>query len=511
MKKNAETNNIEIKNNNAETEKKGLFSQATRRRFRFGSNMIVLAILVIVVFVVVNVVLERFSTRLTLDLTSEKLYTIGDVTKKNMEALEKDVEIIALYDRVKGEADTDKVAVMKVLDLYEPFERITVSYVDPDSHPNFILDTVGRINAGSYSAGDYIVKCGEKTRRISKSEMYVTTTQTYNSFYSYEVQSGMQAERKLTTAVLYVTADVSPVVYYINNHGEEDISDYSMLLTYIEGLGCDVKELNMGKITEMPEDAAVAIIMGPKFDITPAESVMLQQWLEQGAGQLAIAADPMQSGSEFANLNELLTKMFALSLNNDQISDDTNRISSAANAFSFLGQSVSNGPIENSSVYQVPVFTSRSINVQNIDESTAGIKHYPIMQTYETAVSTAIVGGTKSAPGIFTVGAAAKNLNFNEVSHAIVFGSTMAFTDEYYALYGAYTVRSLSIYAMGVDWMIESYGTNEGTEIAQKNYGSTNLIVTAGLRNTLGIIAAVVVPLIIIGIGIVVWLKRRHL
>ena len=496
---------------NAVENKKGLFSQTLRRRFRFGSNMIVMAILVIVVFVVLNLVLERFSTPLTLDLTSEKLYSIGDVTKKSMESLEKDVEIIALYDRVKGEADTNKVAVIKVLDLYEPFEKIKVSYVDPDSHPSFILDTVGPINAGSYSAGDYIVKCGEKTRRISASEMYVTTYQTYGSFYSYEVQSGMQAERKLTTAVLYVTADVSPVVYYVTNHGEEDISNCSMLLTYIEGLGCDVKELNMNKISEMPEDAAVAIFMGPKADISPAEEVMLQQWLEQKGGQLAAVVDPMQSGTEFANLNELLSKMYGLTLNNDQVSDDTRRIASAANAFSFQGVSVSNGPIENSNVYPLGIFNSRSITVQNINESTSGITHYPIMQTYATAVSTEIIGGAKSAPGIFTVGAAAKNANYNKMTRAAVFGSTLAFSDEYYALYGSYTVRSLSIFAMSVDWMIDSYGSNAGNEIMEKKYGSTNLIVTAGQRNTLGIIATVVVPLIIIGIGIAVWLRRRHL
>ena len=133
------------------------------------------------------------------------------------------------------------------------------------------------------------------------------------------------------------------------------------------------------------------------------------------------------------------------------------------------------------------------------------------MQTYATAVSTEIIGGAKSAPGIFTVGAAAKNLNYNQVTRAAVFGSTLAFSDEYYALYGSYTVRSLSIFAMSVDWMIESYGSNAGNEIEQKKYGSTNLIVTAGQRNVLGIIATVVVPLVIIGIGLAVWLRRRHL
>ena len=497
--------------NKGSNEKKGLFSQTLRRRFRYGSNMIVFAILAIVLFIVLNVVLERFSTALTVDLTSEKLYTIGDVTKESMNGLEKDVEIIALYDRVKGEADSQKMAIIKILDLYDQFDRINVSYVDPDANPNFILDTVGKVNANSYSSGDYIVKCGEKTRRLAESDMYVTTTQTYNSFYSYQVQTGMQAEKKLTTAVLYVTADVSPVVYYITGHSEESIENYSMVLTYIEGLGCDVVELDLGKVTEMPEDASVAIIMGPKYDISPSEKVMLRQWLEQKGGQLAVAVDPLQNGTEFANLNDLLVEMFAISLNQDQVSDDDNRIAAAGNSFSFLGQSVSNGPIENSSVYQVPIFMSRSLTVMNIDETSAGINHYPIIQTNATAVSTALTGGEKSKAGIFTVGAASKNLNFAEITRAVVFCSSLAFSDTYYALYGAYTVRSLSIYAMSIDWMISSYGDNAGSEITAKNYGSTNLVVTTAQSTRLGILATVIIPLIIIGIGIFVWIRRRHL
>ncbi|MBO4327345.1 MAG: GldG family protein [Clostridia bacterium] len=500
-----------MKNENTESNKKGLFSQTARRRFRFGTNMIVLAVLVIVVFVIVNVVLESFSSKLTLDLTSEKLYTIGDVTKRNMESLEKDVEIIALYDRVKGEADSNKVAVIKVLDLYEPFEKITVSYVDPDSHPNFILDTVGAANANSYSEGDYIVKCGDKTRRIPESDMYVTSTTMSSSGYSYEYQSGMQAERKLTTAILYVAADVSPIIYYMTGHGEESISDFSEIVTYLEGLGADVRELDFSSVTQMPEDAAVAIFMGPKYDINSNEKTILQQWLEQKAGQLVLCVNPLQSGTEFANFNSLLEVMFGLRLNNDTVSDDTRRLASVNSAYWFLGKSVSNGPIEKSSVYDVPVFESRTIEVLNVDESSAGINHYPIIQTYNTAVTTQMIGGAKSTEGVFTVGAAAKNLNFNEISRAAVFGSTTIFTDKSYDDFTGPVSRSLSIFAMSVDWMIESYGDNPASEISAKNYSSSQLIVSDKQGNALGIIAAVVVPLVIVGVGLAVWLKRRHL
>ncbi len=490
----------------------GLFSQRIKRRFRFGTNMIAFAALAIVLFVVVNMVLERFSTKLTADLTSEKLFTIGDVTREHMNALEKDVEIIALYDRVKGEANTDRVAVIKVLDLYDAFSRIDVSYVDPDANPNFILDTVGRANAGSYQAGDYIVKCGDKTRRIAASEMYVTTNQAYG-FLSVPVRTGMQAERKLTTAVMYVTADVSPIVYFASGHGEEDIDGFSEVVTYIEGLGCDVLELDTTIIGSMPEDAAVIVYMGPKYDITSNEKTMIQQWLEQKGGQIAVCVDPLQTGNEFPNLNKLLGDMFALSLNNDRLSDDdsSNLIASVGSNDYFLGVSVSNGPIEKSAVYRVPVFSSRSVNVLNVDETASGINHYPIIQTMGTAYSTGIVGGAKSSPGVFTAAAAAKNLNFSEVVRAVVFGSTKTLSDDYYNSFGNYTRYTMSIFAMSIDWMIGSYGDNPGLEVATKNYGSTQLITTQSQTTALAVIAIIVIPLIIIAIGVIVWIRRRHL
>ena len=491
-------------------EKQHRLSQKVRRNFRFGTNMLAVIAVVIVLFVVVNLVLENFSTELTVDLTAEKLYSISDITKESMNSLEKDVEIYALYDRVRGEADTSRVAVIKILDLYDQFDKVSVSYVDTDANPSFVLDTVGKANAPAYSAGDYIVKCGDKTRRIAERDMYSTTTQTAG-LYSYEVQNGMQVERKVTTAVLYVAADVSPIVYYMTGHGEESIEDYSELLTYVEGLGADIRELDMTAITEMPEDASVAIFMGPKYDLTGFERAFLQQWLEQEGGQLAVCVNPLQSGTEFANFNSLLRDMFGLELNNDTVSDDSMQIASASNPFYFIGTSVSNGPIENSSVYQTPVFTSRSINVLNINESSTGITHYPIIQTFSSAVSTSMVGGQKSEPGTFTVAAAAKNLNFTETSRAVVFGSTLGLTDTFYSSYGLYTQRTMSIFAMSVDWMIDSYGDNAGSEITAKKYSSYQLVMTSARSNVLGVVATVIIPLLIILAGVIVWLKRRHL
>lgn len=56
------------------------FSEKTKRRFRYGTNSIILMAVVIAVAVLVNVLLEQLP--MSADLTKESLYSITDTTKK---------------------------------------------------------------------------------------------------------------------------------------------------------------------------------------------------------------------------------------------------------------------------------------------------------------------------------------------------------------------------------------------------------------------------------------------
>ena len=84
MKKNKQ-NISENKQTETEKEPRLNFSEKTRRRFRFGTNSILLMIAVITAFVLLNLALERLP--LTLDLTTEQRYSITDTTKKRLSAL----------------------------------------------------------------------------------------------------------------------------------------------------------------------------------------------------------------------------------------------------------------------------------------------------------------------------------------------------------------------------------------------------------------------------------------
>lgn len=486
-------------------EKKKL-SARLRRDFRYGTNSIVLIAAVLVVFVVLNLVLENFGSSLTLDLTKEKLYSIGDVTTENLNALEQDVEVIALYDRVKGEADSNRVEVIKILDLYDEFEHVSVSYKDPDSNPGLIREKVGETEAASYEEGDYIVKCGDKTRRIGEDDMFVY--ETYQYFYQYK--SAIQVEQKLTSAILFVTSDEYPVIYCTTGHGEESRNDFSKLFNGIELLGCDIQELNLTEAEAIPEDATVLIFLSPKYDLTDTERSMVEQWLVQDGGQMIFCADPDQAGTAFTNFNKILTEQFGLAINSDLVMDSEKKLAAAANANSFEGISVANGPIAEMGGYPIYLFSTRSVEVLSQDSATTYIENYPIIQTEETAKATSVLDKSETE-GVLTVAAAATNTKYLNTIHGAVFGSTLGLTDSYYEQFGYLVYNAISVFAYSIDWMISDYGENEGNLIDIKTYDTAVVTVEEGQSRLLAIVAMVVIPVLIIGIGVVVWFRRRHL
>ena len=101
-----------------------------KRRVNYGIGYVLLIVATIVVFVVVNVILERLP--MSVDLTANEQFSITDETEEILENLNEDVEIIALYDRVKGMADTQRAEVIRILDLYDAYSHVSVSYVSLD-------------------------------------------------------------------------------------------------------------------------------------------------------------------------------------------------------------------------------------------------------------------------------------------------------------------------------------------------------------------------------------------
>lgn len=467
-------------------------SEKAKRRFRFGTNALILMIVVIVVVVLANLLIEQLP--LTADLTSEELYSVSEDTYEILDGLEKDVEIYALYDEAKGKTDSNLASIMKYLDIYDAHSKITVDYVDIDKNPTFLRETVGESRAADFTAGDYLVKCGDYVRHIPQLNMYVVD-QDYGL-------TGYDAEACLTGAIVYVTSDVIPVVYVSVGNGEADMAEYNTAMVSIRNNNFDIKTINLNQ-AEIPDDCAAILFLSPEEDISTFVLNKLKTWFIKTNGNVVCLMDYSKSGKEYPNFNELF-RLFSLQLNNDIVSE-TSDVCEPGNPQRFNGYiyAVDDSPTEGLSQDIGGFIDTRSIEVlSTTNEYSKGVA---LGKTTELATSTDIVTGETST-GEKVVSASGRYQAGNEVSKLYLTGSSLTLKDEYISKYGTLDRGTL---IRALNWMYDN--TNKGDLIPSKEQGQNYIMVTESAANTIGIIAAIVIPVIIMAVGFVIWIKRRHL
>ncbi|MFR1517395.1 MAG: Gldg family protein [Clostridia bacterium] len=492
------------KNNNLPDRKEPKTGSLFKRRINYGIGYILLIAAVLIVFIVVNVLLEKLP--MSVDLTANEQFSITDETKEILNSLTEDVEIIALYDRVKGMADTQKAEVIRILDLYDAYSHVNVSYVSLDSNPNIINDTVGQASAAAYAEGDYIVKSGKRTKRIPANDMFETDTQYISNIIPVTYATGNQTELKVSTAIKYVTLESIPNLYVSTGLQETEMSAFGKIFEDLDNMNILVKELNLAQVDKIPEDAGAIVFLSPKRDLSEVEYDMLHQWLTFEGGMAFFAFDSDRTGVNFDRFNQLLSGLYGLSINNDIVSDEeAYQIAAAAKSSVITASSQKNGPL---SVNSLPKsyfsYDSRSINVL----STVGyFESHPLIQTSSSATSTAYGSGTETK-GVATLGACGDYYGDGKNSRVVVLGSSLGLTDENIQKYSDTSSELLFLYS--VDWMMGE-DAMDSLNIETKQYSTTVLTVDNVKSKWIFAFSVVIYPLAIIAVGVVIWLRRRHL
>jgi ABC-type uncharacterized transport system involved in gliding motility auxiliary subunit len=103
-------------------------------------------------------------------------------------------------------------------------------------------------------------------------------------------------EQKLTNALLRVTRKGRKVMYFMTGHDEKSTQDqgkegYSAVKEAVEDQNYLVKDLLLMRAKEVPADASVLIIAGPKKALFPQEIATLGSYVARG-GHVLILIDP---------------------------------------------------------------------------------------------------------------------------------------------------------------------------------------------------------------------------
>lgn len=268
-----------------------IFLNFSKKHIKNGSYSMTMTVVFVAVVIVINMIVGELPSKYTeIDVSGQKLYSIGDETKELLSELEKDVTIYQI-----AQSGGEDEVITSLLKKYEDeSEHIKVEQKDPVVNPKFASE----YTTDNLSANSLIVTCGDRSKVIDYNNMYESDID-YQT-YSYQT-TGFDGEGQITSAIGYVTSENLPILYTLTGHGETELG--STMKEGIEKANMEIKSLNLVSEGSVPEDADCLFIGSPSTDISSDEKDAILEYLENG-GKAMMFSDYNENKME--NFDEIL-------------------------------------------------------------------------------------------------------------------------------------------------------------------------------------------------------------
>lgn len=262
-------------------------------RFQAFSLNFFSAILIFCILAIINHL--AYKNPFQWDFTAQQSNTLTQQSKNVVSKISK-----PLVAQVFSPKNT-QTAIVKILELYQ-FEKndLTINLYDPVLRP----DLVQKYEINQPVA--VVWELGDKTEKV------------------LEIN-----ELGLTNGLIRIGRDHLPKIYYDIGHGQSSLSDQSqvgrhVLKDYLINSNFAIQETDTKRWAEVPKDADVLMIWGPKSDFMEKELAIIGEFLD-GGGKLLMALDPDLNLDPVKDLRKfLLTKGIVAS--NSLVVDSLNHV-----------------------------------------------------------------------------------------------------------------------------------------------------------------------------------------
>lgn len=464
----------------------------TSLAFRGGTYSLAVTAVVLALLVVVNILAGALPETVTKrDISSAKLYSVTSSTKAVVNNLTSDVTI---YWVVQAGQEDD--IIEHLLNQYDSLsDHIKVEKKNPDASPTFTQQYTDQ----TVENNSLIVVSGERSRYVPYSDIYVYEA----DMTSYSYSTSFDGEGAITSAIDYVVSEDQPQLYVLEGHGEAELPE--KFSKELEKANIETQSLSLLTANGVPEEADCVMIYGPSSDLSDKEKEMLDAYVEKG-GKLMVMAGPVEDGS----LDTLYSILGDYGV-------------TAAEGI------VAEGDREHYA-FQMPLALMPDMTSHAITDSLLEERYTPILplaqgltvgETPEGATVTSLLTTSESAysktagyaletydkesgdiDGPFTVGLTVTRDNGGE----IVWLSSSAFLEEVYNTYSSGANVNLAM--NGVSYLI---GEEETLAIRSKSMDYNYLTISDATASLLKVTMIGVLPLVYLGVGIGVVVKRRKM
>jgi ABC-type uncharacterized transport system involved in gliding motility auxiliary subunit len=260
------------------------------RQARFGTLAAASVLVVLGILAAINYLGNRHNKRW--DLTAARQFSLSDQSKKVLQDLKEPVTIRVFTRSEEFQRFRDR------LDEYTyQSKQVSAEYIDPEKRPGVAQQY------GVTSLGTVVFDYKGRTEKVTS-----------------------DGEQELTNALIKVIQGRTPKVYFTQGHGEKDTTSadrpgYNAIAGALTSDNFVVEKLVLAQMADVPTDADVVVIAGPKTDFLAPEVESLRRYLARG-GKLLVMLDPVLKGDQpqFTGLQALL-KDWAIEVGNDVVLD----------------------------------------------------------------------------------------------------------------------------------------------------------------------------------------------
>lgn len=467
----------------------------------FSTSFIAIAIaLTVFVNLIANKVGENVSWA-SIDTTDQQLYAITDETKNMLKKIDDDITIYVLGE--KSSADT---TLNETLSRYKKEgKNISISYKNTTTYPNFYTQYTD--TAPTENSLIIVNNTNGKSKVVDYSDIYETTM----DYYTYQSQTtGYDAEGQITSAIGYVVSSDNPVIYQVTGHDEIGVGE--SFSEAIEKLNMDVEEVNLLNHESIsPEDCGLLLLLAPQKDYSEDEASIVIDYIKDGGKVLMTT---FYADSELENYNSI-ADYYGIRIENGIVAENspTNYYQSPYYILADNGTGYASGLTNYA-------FFAYAQGVW-IDESS---DNYRDTITYSEDLTTTDNAICKMNPNsdtpydkeegdvekIFDLLLTAEESITDEeteetkTGRLVVAASSFVFMDEFDQMVAG---ANLDIFENIITDCVDADGTSISIPVKATSY--SNLTVTDSGYRMVGILIAIVLPVIVIIAGIGVWIRRR--
>lgn len=489
------------------------------RQFKRGGMATVFTAVFVVVVILINVVVSLLSERfpsMNIDLTANQVNTLSDAALEVAKEVEEETTIYILatddwLDYANGQGVPYSSLVSLSDKLAEANSKIKVEQIDLEKNPTF----VNKYAEEDLTNGYVVVETEKRYRVLTISDMFPTesNSQTGQSTNYNDVDSA------LATAIKQVNLAEVPVVSIATGHNEYLTEAFDSLTSFFNENAFDVQQFNI-LTEEIPENTQILFLATPTTDYTEDELKKLDTYLsdkENGKSRtLLVSAMPGQ-----ANLPNLMGFLEEWGISYDPTSvileSDTSR--TFGNSALYLSDTNTEDKIPDGDYpllvtpYSVPVTRLFDANNSVVTYSLASTSEGSYLQKATKKVdSDEDASETAEKKSYDTAVIARKSLDSSGMgayANVIVLGSTYMLDP---STLTTSTFSNGTYFADLAKYATDTTDTNNTVYSPRVEAGTKDMTATTNVINFLGLgVFTITIPVVILLVGLVVYIKRRHL